>query len=212
MHVCEQRRELDECMAEYGVTPVQLLDQHGILSSRFVGIHATHLSPNEIKALGESSAFVNICRTTERDLGDGLPQISDMLAAGVRLCVGIDSHCCENGFEEIRALEHDERSRLEARTVVGNADFLLDVGTAEGYAAVGLTQDRTLDYITIDKNHISIAGLPDEQLIDGVVYNGSPAMVQAVVVNGKTVVEQGEIEGLNDIKQAFVTAVEKAFG
>ncbi|MEM9777436.1 MAG: formimidoylglutamate deiminase, partial [Chloroflexota bacterium] len=138
MHVCEQRRELDECLAEHSVTPIQLLANHGIINERFVGVHCTHLSQNEIKLLGEAKAFVNLCRTTERDLGDGLPQVTDLVAAGARLCVGIDSHCCENAFEEIRAIENDERSRLEARTVVGEANFLLDVGTRQGYAAVGL--------------------------------------------------------------------------
>lgn len=211
IHVCEQRRELDECMAEYGVTPVELLDHHGILGPRFVGIHATHLNQNELKGLGNANSFVNVCRTTERDLGDGLPLISDMLAAGVRLCVGIDSHCCENGFEEIRALENDERSRLEGRTIVGNADFLLDVGTAQGYAAVGLIQNRELDYALLDKHHISLLGLPDERLIDGIIYNGSPDLVQTVVINGKTVVENGELEGLVEIKRGFVKALEQVF-
>ncbi|SVB67787.1 uncharacterized protein METZ01_LOCUS220641, partial [marine metagenome] len=79
MHVCEQRRELDECLAEYGATPVALLADAGILSSRFVGVHATHLSDEEVAALGAVEALICLCRTTERDLGDGLPKISDLL-------------------------------------------------------------------------------------------------------------------------------------
>ncbi len=185
MHVCEQRRELEESVAEHGVTPIQLLADHGILNDRFVGVHSTHLTKNEIKLLGEAKAFVNICRTTERDLGDGLPPVTELIEAGARLNVGIDSHCCENAFEEIRAVENDERSRLEARTVVGNADFLLDMGTRQGYASVGLKDVWEKDSVTITRDHIAIAGLPDEYLLDGVIYNGLPSMVEQVSVDQK---------------------------
>jgi len=207
MHVCEQRRELEESVAEHGTTPIELLAKHGILSERFVGVHATHLSQNEIELLGEAKAFVNLCRTTERDLGDGLPQVSDLVAAGVRLNVGIDSHCCENAFEEIRAVENDERSRLEQRTVVGNADFLLDMGTRQGYAAVGLEDAWKHDKVTLDRNHIAILGLPDENLADGVIFNGVPSMVERVEVNGKIVVDNGRITDFNKAAASYRTTV-----
>ena len=63
------------------------------------------------------------------DLGDGLPPISDLIQAGARLCVGVDSHACENAFEEMRAVEFDERSRLESRHAVAEASVLLDAAT-----------------------------------------------------------------------------------
>ena len=83
MHVSEQRSELEECRAEYGTTPVALLSAEGILSSRFVAVHATHLDEAEVAALGETRSLVCICRTTERDLGDGLPPVSELLRTGV---------------------------------------------------------------------------------------------------------------------------------
>lgn len=212
MHVCEQRRELDESIAEHGVTPIELLANHGILNDRFVGVHATHLSQNEIKLLGEAKAFVNLCRTTERDLGDGLPQVSDLVAAGVRLNVGIDSHCCENAFEEIRAVENDERSRLEARTVVGNADFLLDIGTRQGYAGVGLEAVWQKDQVTLNRNHIAILGLPDDSLADGVIFNGVPNMVDRVEVDGEVVVDGGSIKDQEQTFSAYRAAIKRVLG
>jgi len=81
MHVSEQRREVRECLAEHGRRPVQLLADEGVLTDRFVGVHATHLDAREIAALGASRAFACVCRTTERDLGDGLPSLTPMLAS-----------------------------------------------------------------------------------------------------------------------------------
>src|SRR4051794_2788353 len=73
MHVAEQPREVDECVAETGKRPLELLADLGVLSSRFVAVHATHLSASEAALLGRSRAFACICATTEADLGDGLP-------------------------------------------------------------------------------------------------------------------------------------------
>ena len=92
MHVSEQRREVVECEAEHGLRPMQLLDADTVLDDRFVAVHATHLTADEIDALGRARSFVCVCRTTERDLGDGLCDAAAMLAAGAQLCTGTDSH------------------------------------------------------------------------------------------------------------------------
>ena len=208
MHVCEQRRELEECIAEHGVTPIQLLHDNGILSDRFVGVHATHLDSAEITQLGQANAFVNLCRTTERDLGDGLPATSELVAAGARLCVGVDSHCCENAFEEVRAIELDERSRHEARTVVGNADMLLDAATRQGYAACGLENKWQQDKVLLNANDLALIGLPEQYLVDGVVFNATPRAVREVHVNGNAIVQEGQHPHAQEIKTAYLQALQ----
>ena len=209
MHVCEQRRELEECRAEHGVTPIQLLADNGILNARFVGVHATHLDSAEIQHLGKHNCFVNLCRTTERDLGDGLPDTVELLAAGAKLCVGVDSHCGENAFEEIRAMELDARSQHEARTVIGNADRLLDAGTRLGYAACGLESVWQEDTVALDANDLSIIGLPDSHLVDGVIYNGTARAVRDVRVNGKLIVEDGRHVLAGEISAEYLSVLNR---
>lgn len=211
MHLCEQRREVTECRTEYNTTPVQLLADHGLLNDRFVAVHATHLSKAEIEQLGQNRAFVCLCRTTERDLGDGLPATGDLANAGARLCVGVDSHSSENPFEEIRAVELDERSRLEARTVVGGADFLLETGTRQGYAACGLEHAWLEDQITLDRHAIALAGLTDEYLLDGVIFNASPSAVREVLINGQTIIQNGRHPKQEEIIRDYQLAIDKIF-
>lgn len=191
MHVAEQRRELEECRAEYHTTPVQLLANAGILTENFVGVHATHLDLAEITALGQAEAFVCLCRTTERDLGDGLPQTAALLRAGAKLCVGVDSHACENAFEEIRAVELDERSRTEQRTVAAEAPYLLKAGTQLGYEAIGMGDAWAEDEVHLTADDPSLAGLADEQLTDGVLFGATPRAVDEVWVNQQRIVHNG---------------------
>ena len=191
MHVSEQRGELEECRAEHGTTPVALLSNEGVLSPRFVAVHATHLADAEVSALGENHAFVCICRTTERDLGDGLPPTSGLLDAGARLCVGVDSHACENAFEEVRAVELDERSRLEKRHAAAEGRDLLDAATRQGYAACGLEAQWKEDRIHLDPDDPSIAAIDPDLAPDGILFGATPRAVKSVVVAGRQIIAEG---------------------
>ena len=82
MHVSEQPAEIDECIAAFGVRPVEMLAEDMILDARFTAVHATHINDGEVQLLGSAGATVCACPTTERDLGDGFLRGSDLLAAG----------------------------------------------------------------------------------------------------------------------------------
>ena len=191
MHVSEQRGELEECRAEHGTTPVALLSDEGVLSPRFVAVHATHLKDAEVTALGENHAFVCICRTTERDLGDGLPPTSGLLDAGARLCVGVDSHACENAFEEVRAVELDERTRLERRHAAAEGRGLLDAATRQGYVACGLEAQWKEDRIHLEANDASIAAIEPDSAPDAILFGATPRAVKSVVVAGRQIIAEG---------------------
>lgn len=207
IHICEQQREVEECQAEYGTTPVMLLRDHGVLSPRFVGIHATHLTAEEIQALGIHQSMVCLCRTTERDLGDGLPATSRLREAGTSICVGVDSHASSDAFEELRAVELDERSRLEQRHAVADGDELLQMGARTGYAACGIDGQNPGDAIWLQKDDPSLAGLDTENAIDGILFAATPRAVERVEVANKPIVEAGQHhsyqEALADYQQAL---------
>ena len=180
MHVAEQQREIDECLAETGRRPIELLADHGVLSSRFVAVHATHLAADEARLLGAARSFACICATTERDLGDGLPDISALRAAGARLCTGIDSHVITDPIEELRALETHQRLRSQTRVTFQPAqgtlaEQLWREGSIEGARACGF--DDAGGELTIARDHPSIARVSDAQLLDAIVFSGGPAMI-----------------------------------
>ena len=191
MHVSEQTRELDECRAEHGVTPVQLLADIGALDERFVAVHATHLEPGEARLLGSAGAFACLCRTTERDLGDGLCDAAELVSAGVRLCTGVDSHAVSDPFEEARAIELDDCSRARARHVAADAPALLDAATEGGYAAIGMQSACGQDRVVLDATDAALDGADDSMLEDAVVFGAGPRAVVRVEVAGRVIFERG---------------------
>jgi formiminoglutamate deiminase len=199
MHVAEQVREVDECVAETGRRPVELLADRGVLSERFVAVHATNLAPHEAELLGRAKAFACICPTTERDLGDGLGDLAALASAGVRLCTGVDSHVLVDPIEDLRALETHERLRTRARItrltggVTGAwqarvsptpapAEVLWRAGSIEGAAACGFGEGEVAagGHVVIRADHPSLELVPPELLLDAIVFGSGCAIVDRV--------------------------------
>ncbi len=155
VHVSEQVAENQACVAEYVRTPVEVLLDHGVLGPLSTAVHATHLTEDDVAHLADTSTYAAFCPTTERDLGDGIGPGTRLRDAGVRLTLGSDSHAVVDPFEEMRALELDERLATQQRGHWTAAD-LLDVGTRHGHASLGwddageIAVGRRADLVTID--------------------------------------------------------------
>ncbi len=178
MHVAEQPREIAECVAETGKRPVELLADLGVLSDRFVAVHATHLEPHEAKLLGDANAFACVCPTTEADLGDGLPDLVSLRASGARLCTGIDSHVITDVVADLRGLETLARLRTQKRVTFAPpapsrtpAEQLWREGSLHGALACGFSDEGGT--VAIRRDHPALALVPEELLLDAVVFGGS---------------------------------------
>jgi formiminoglutamate deiminase len=183
MHVAEQQREVDECVAETGRRPVELLADQGLLGDRFVAVHATNLIPHEARLLGEARAFACVCPTTERDLGDGLPDLTALRTAGARLCIGVDSHAIVDPIDDLRSLETHERlrtrTRVTFRPATGTpAEQLWREGSIETAAACGFADAG--GHVVIARDHPSLALIADAFVLDAIVFGGSAGMVARV--------------------------------
>ena len=210
-HVSEVEREVRECIAEHGRRPIELLADLGALSDRFTAVHATHLSDTEVRLFGAARAFASICRTTERDLGDGFPNISSLARAGARFVTGTDSHASSCPFEEARAIELDERARTHARTVALDADALFDALATNAYASLGW-DDAGADSVTLDANDPALVGASDARLTDAIIFAAGPRAVRDVVVAGKCIVAAGRHAGYERAREAFARAAKKCDG
>jgi formiminoglutamate deiminase len=192
VHLSEQVKENADCVAAHGVTPTRLLADHGFLGPMTSAVHATHLTDEDIRLLGEARAFASFCPTTERDLGDGIGPARPLQEAGSILTLGSDSHAIVDAFEEMRAVEMNERLASQARGHWTAAELLL-AGTADGHRSLGFADageiavGQRADLVTIDLASPRTAGTGGDE--HTVVFAASGADVTHVVVDGKVVFE-----------------------
>jgi formiminoglutamate deiminase len=209
-HVSEQRAENQACREVYGASPTALLHYEGALSERFTAVHATHVSEEDIGLLGGASAFCCLCPTTERDLADGIARARRLRDAGCRLTTGTDSNAMIEPLEEARAIELDERLASGVRGG-HSGGALLEAGTACGYASLGwpegggLQEGALADFICLRTDGVRLAGLGDDELIDGVVFAGQAADVSHVVVGGEVIVRDGAHRSLDVPRELAAT-------
>ncbi|MCR1783148.1 formimidoylglutamate deiminase [Nocardioides carbamazepini] len=192
VHLSEQVKENADCVAAHGVTPTRLLAEHGLLGPMTSAVHATHLTDEDIRLLGEARAFASFCPTTERDLGDGIGPARRLQAAGSALTLGSDSHAVIDAFEEMRAVELDERLATQARGHWSAAE-LLTAATADGHRSLGFADageiavGRRADLVTIDLTSPRTAGTGRDE--HTAVFAASGADVTHVLTDGKVVFE-----------------------
>jgi len=195
-HVSEQPGENDQCLEAYGDSPTTVLADAGALSARFTAVHATHVTERDRALLGAARACCCLCPTTERDLADGIGPARGLRDSGARLAVGSDSQAVIDLFEEVRAVELDERLATGVRAQHA-ADELLDAATAGGYASLGWDDGGVLragalaDFVAVRTDGVRLAGAPEEQLVDALVFSAAAADVGDVVVGGRVVVRDG---------------------
>jgi formimidoylglutamate deiminase len=166
VHADEQPREIEECLAEHGRRPVELLADLGCLGPHATVVHATHANEHELDLLAEAGARVCICPTTEANLGDGFPPLEAMLERGIPLCIGSDSNVRIDPLEELRELEGIARRRLLRRNVVPPGR-LLELGSAAGARSLGLDAWPSIE---VDLGHRSLAGIPVEEAPAALVF------------------------------------------
>jgi formiminoglutamate deiminase len=214
-HVSEQRGENEACLAKYGVTPTRLLQDCGALGTRSTAVHATHLTTDDIKLLGDSSTSVCFCPTTERDLADGTGPAAALRDAGAPLTLGSDSHAVIDLFEEARAVELDTRLVTERRGHFAAGD-LLAAATTEGHARLGFAAagrievGRRADLVAVRLDSVRTSGAVTATVVETVVFAAGASDVTDVISSGRHVVESGR-HVLGDIGLLLRNAVRDLF-
>jgi formimidoylglutamate deiminase len=225
MHVAEQPAEVDACKKEHGRTPVALLNECGLLSSRFTAVHAIHVTDEEVAAMAKAKSHVCACPTTERNLGDGVIPSDLYFDAGVPIALGSDSQIQIDLLEDARELEYHLRLEKQERAVLARADSdrsglaqrLFECATVCGADSLGAVSGRlepghAADFFTVDLNDPSIAGSGPEDLLAEVVFSMNRTAVRDVVVGGKPIVQDGKHADQEEIVSRFKALQRKLWG
>jgi formimidoylglutamate deiminase len=169
VHADEQPREIEDCLAEHGVRPVELLARTGCLTPATTVVHATHASPEELDLIAEAGATVCLCPTTEANLGDGFPPLEGLLERGIPLAIGSDSNVRIDPLEELRELEGTARRQTGRREVIPLAG-LYAIGSSAGAATLGL---QGWPEVQVDLGHPSLAGVAPEDVPAALIFSCS---------------------------------------
>ena len=195
IHAAEQPREVAESLEEFGLRPIEHLQNCGVLGPAATVVHATHVSPVELDLLAQTGSTVCACPTTEANLGDGFLPAAELWERGVPVSLGADSNVRLDPFEEARETEGCARRQSGRRNVLvadgdaGPAPSLWRCLTEHGarslgLAAPGIVAGAPADLVALDLEHPEIRAVEPRHLAAAVLFSGTAALVRETWVAG----------------------------
>jgi formimidoylglutamate deiminase len=195
MHVEETPREIQECRAAHGRTPMELLAARLDLDAGFTAVHATHTAPEQLGFFLNSGANLCLCPLTEASLGDGTPALGRVARDGIAL--GTDSNARISMLEEMRWAEYAQRLAREERGVLVDehgevARRLFAAATLGGARALGVRAGAIeagawADLVALDLGAPELEGWTGETLLDALVFGACERVLAATWVGGRRV-------------------------
>jgi formiminoglutamate deiminase len=213
IHIAEQTKEVDDCIAWSGTRPVTWLLDNTVVDSKWCLVHATHMTAEETARLARSNAVAGLCPITEANLGDGIFPMPDYLAAGGRFGIGSDSNVLIDAAEELRILEYAQRLALRGRNVLvaqaghSTGRALVDGALRGGYQALGvpvfgLQEGAPADLVSLDAGSPSLAGKKADAILDSWIF-ASAGAVDCVWRAGVCLVERGRHKSREQIVRRY---------
>ena len=219
IHVAEQSREVEECLAATDKRPIEFLLGNFEISQRWCVIHATHMTEAETEELARSGAIAGLCPTTEANLGDGTFNARQFRKEGGVIAVGSDSNISVSVAEELRQLEYSQRLKFQARNVLAGGPSwstgrtLFEAAATGGARALGQPQGAIAsglraDIVVLDQQHRSLIGRSGDNVLDSWIFSGGNACVKDVFVAGQQLVREGQHIDCHNITARYRKALE----
>ncbi len=210
IHVSETKNEVEACRAQHGQSPVAYLAQLGLFSRPTLAAHCVWLDEADIALLQENQVSVASCPVSNMKLGNGFAPFTKLQKAGVNVALGTDGAASNNTlnmFREMTALSLVHKAvDLEAQSAP--AADVLRCATLNGARALGLagqvgeiSPGHRADLVLLDLNRAQFT--PQSDPLTGLVYAANGSEVDTVLVEGRVLMEKGELKTLDEERVFF---------
>ncbi|MEQ6899771.1 amidohydrolase family protein [Nocardioides sp. YIM 152588] len=202
IHLAETGTDDAMCREHAGVGAVELLAQSDFLWDRLLAVHCVEVDDAMIAALAAHDVAVAWNPVSNMRLGSGVAPVEKMLAAGVRVGIGVDgaaSNDRQDMLETLRAGAYVQRATDRRADMFGHAEMLAlacdgaaaTLGQRVGAAApggVGVGRPADLTLVRFGRD---FACLPVTDPGASLLTTGTPRIVDTVLVDGEVVVADG---------------------
>jgi 5-methylthioadenosine/S-adenosylhomocysteine deaminase len=207
MHLAESASLLRAVRERTGTDGIAAwLDELGALGPRLVAAHSVHVAPHEIQTLARRGVAVAHNPISNLFLGDGIAPVVEMLAAGVNVALGTDGAASNNSqdmFEVLKMAPLLQRARTQDPHAISPRQALR-MATINGAQALGLDHlvgslepGKRADLIVLDL-YAAAHNVAVHNVVSHVVHCVRPSDVQLVMVDGRVLMEQGQLPDLDE--------------
>jgi 5-methylthioadenosine/S-adenosylhomocysteine deaminase len=193
IHLAEEAYQVDDSLTRFGARPLHAVAALPVDLGQMIAVHGCWFDASERALLAERGGALAYCPGSNMFLGDGVTDLVDLVARGVRVGLGTDGGCSNNRvsvFDEMRmAALLQKVNRTDGQAIDAETCFAL--GTRTAGEVLRLPVGRVApgyrcDLVALDLDDPSL--WPAQALEKNVVYALSPRAITDVVVDGQEVV------------------------
>lgn len=192
VHVSETAREHAECIERYNMTPIAVLDKHGLFGTRTTAAHCVHVSDDDMDIMAARGVTAAHNPVSNLKLASGIARVREMRDRGVNVALGTDGTASNN------SLDMFEEMKLAAILAAGDkpltAAGALKMATINGAKAQGRKSgaiaegyDADIILVDFDRPHLT----PKHNVISSLVYSARGSDVTLTMVGGKILYRDG---------------------
>lgn len=206
IHACETKKEVDDCIKEHGVSPIEYLDKHGALSDKTVLAHSVWLSDRDIDILADKGVWLCTNPSSNFKLCSGMFMLQKLLDKGCKITLGTDGMASNNELSMLSEMKLCALSaKIQAQNpTAGAAADVFQIATKNGANAFGIDagviqEGKPADCILVDLNNHFL--VPEYNLISNMVYSADSSCINTVICNGNILMQNHHIDGEESIIQ-----------
>jgi 5-methylthioadenosine/S-adenosylhomocysteine deaminase len=199
IHVAETKAEVEQIKKEYGKSPVQHLNDIGVLDSNTICVHCVWLDQKDLDIIAATNTKIVTCPESNMKLAAGVAPVPEMLSRGITVGLGTDGCASNNDLDIFR--EMDTLAKLHKVTTLDPtimpAAEVLNIATVGGSKALGFANNRALlkkgnpaDIIIVDLDQPHFTPFYNHDLL---AYTARGADVTDVIINGRLVMRNREL-------------------
>jgi 5-methylthioadenosine/S-adenosylhomocysteine deaminase len=205
IHLHETADEVADSLKTHGMRPIERMQKLGLLGPNLIAVHMIHVTADEIELMARLGCAVAHCPSSNLKLASGFAPAATMLGAGMNVGLGTDGAASNN---RLRMFEEMRLAALLAKGQTGRADVLpawqaLQMATLNGARALGLDSvigsllpGKAADITAVDFSSLELAPCYDP--VSHLVYAAGREHVSHVWVNGKMLLDRGELTTLDE--------------
>ena len=199
IHISETKKENEDCLREFGVSPTELLFKAGALGEKTNAAHCVYLNDNDRAILSETKTVIATNPTSNLKLASGIAETTKMLESGICLAVGTDGSASNNAldmFAETKLCALLAKGTLEDASKF-TAYEALSAATTGGAKALSRQNETGMikegydaDIIILNADSPNLCPIYDP--VSTAVYSANAGNVETTIIGGELIMEKNE--------------------
>lgn len=208
IHASETEKEVKDCYEKYGISPIEKLEQLGLLTEKTILAHCVHLSDKDIDIINKHKTKVAHCPVSNLKLNSGKMALQKMLDKKCFITLATDGSSSNNSLSMIDEMKVSALSAKDQANspTAGKAEDIFKIATENGAKAFNINageikEGKLADFVLYDLNNYHMQ--PNFNIISNIVYSADNSAITDVFCNGKQLMKNGKVKNEKKIVEDF---------